>query len=151
MKVNSYPLETLPGLETTYEQHLATLGIHTTVDLCRQGQSDQQQQVLAQTLRVPQRYITKWVVLAELSRVPGVGCQFCGVLLHSGISSRPVRPKPFITRFDASTLPPWAGSISAPPQIKSNAGFRMLVCCCGVLPDPDAAGVILRVNYIAIP
>jgi predicted flap endonuclease-1-like 5' DNA nuclease len=87
MKVNSYPLETLPGLETTYEQHLATLGIHTTVDLCRQGQSDQQQQALAQTLRVPQRYITKWVVLAELSRVPGVGCQFCGVLLHSGISS----------------------------------------------------------------
>ena len=29
----------------------------------------------------------KWVALADLARIPSVGCQYCGVLLHVGIIS----------------------------------------------------------------
>jgi hypothetical protein len=87
MKCNSYPLQDLPGLDATNENQLAALGISTTEQLYRQGRLPEQRQSLARTLNVPLRYVVKWVVLAELSRVPSVGCQFCGVLLHSGISS----------------------------------------------------------------
>jgi hypothetical protein len=87
MKCNSYPLQDLPGLDAINENQLAALGISTTEQLYRQGRLPEQRQSLARTLNVPLRYVVKWVVLAELSRVPSVGCQFCGVLLHSGISS----------------------------------------------------------------
>jgi hypothetical protein len=31
--------------------------------------------------------VNKWVVLAGLARVPSVGTQYCGILLHSGVIS----------------------------------------------------------------
>jgi hypothetical protein len=36
---------------------------------------------------VPERYIKKWVILAELARLPSVGCTYSGLLLHAGIIS----------------------------------------------------------------
>jgi hypothetical protein len=68
---------------------MAHLGLTSTDQLRRYGVSVERRQTLAKTLRVPLRYVTKWVILADLARVPAVGCQFNGLLLHAGIISVP--------------------------------------------------------------
>lgn len=87
MALSNSPIHDLPGLSETHAQALANLGFTTTEHLYRYGQSPSHRQTLAKTLAVPLRYVTKWMVLAELARIPSVGCTFNGLLLHSGILS----------------------------------------------------------------
>ncbi len=89
MATPAYPLEQLPGLSVAHAQGLAKLGLTSTAQLRRYGASVEHRQTLAQRLQVPLRYVTKWVILADLARVPAVGCQFNGLLLHAGIISVP--------------------------------------------------------------
>jgi predicted flap endonuclease-1-like 5' DNA nuclease len=42
---------------------------------------------LANQLQIKFQYVNKWVALADLARIPGIGCQYCGLLLHAGIGS----------------------------------------------------------------
>ncbi|MGB3309654.1 MAG: DUF4332 domain-containing protein [Nodosilinea sp.] len=87
MAIPAYRLDQLPGLSPTHAQNMAQLGLTSTDQLCRYGSSVARRQTLAQKMQVPLRYVTKWVILADLARVPGVGCQFNGLLLHAGVIS----------------------------------------------------------------
>ena len=87
MATSAYPLEQLPGLSSAHALGMARLGLTSTDQLRRYGVSMERRQILAQRLQVPLRYVTKWVILADLARVPAVGCQFNGLLLHAGITS----------------------------------------------------------------
>ncbi len=87
MNLSNFPIQNLPGLSEPQAQALASHGLTTTEHLRRQGQSPAQRQVLAKNLAVPERYIAKWVILAELARLPAVGCTYNGLLLHAGIVS----------------------------------------------------------------
>ncbi|MFQ4135221.1 DUF4332 domain-containing protein [Nodosilinea sp. PGN35] len=87
MATSAYPLEQLPGLSQAHAQGLARLGITSTAHLRRYGATVDHRQTLAKKMQVPLRYVTKWVILADLARVPAVGCQFNGLLLHAGIMS----------------------------------------------------------------
>jgi predicted RecB family nuclease len=87
MPSSTYPLEDLPGMTADYASQLSGLGLTNTQQLYRLGQSPPHCQALAARLKLPQRYITKWVVLSALAQVPGVGCEYNGLLLHAGISS----------------------------------------------------------------
>jgi predicted flap endonuclease-1-like 5' DNA nuclease len=89
MATPAYPLDQLPGLSPVHAKGLAKLGLTSTDQLWRYGLSMDRRQTLAKNLQVPLRYVTKWVILADLARVPGVGCQFSGLLLHAGIMSVP--------------------------------------------------------------
>jgi len=81
------PIHHLPGLSPTHAEALARLGLTTTEHLYRYGQTPATQHKLAAALQVPLRYVSKWLILAELARIPGVGCEFSGLLLHVGIVS----------------------------------------------------------------
>jgi hypothetical protein len=74
-------------MTANYANQLAALGLTHTHQLCQLGQSTQRCQALAIQLHLPQRYVTKWVVLSALAQVPTVGCEYNGLLLHAGISS----------------------------------------------------------------
>jgi hypothetical protein len=87
MSNHAYPLEDLPGMTAEYASQLAALGLANTQALQQFGQSPQRRRTLAAQLKLPERYVNKWVVLAALAHVPGVGCQYNGLLLHAGISS----------------------------------------------------------------
>jgi hypothetical protein len=87
MKLKTWPLDRLPGLSAEHHQQLQAAGLNTTADLLRQTRSPQALQTLAQTLGLPLRYAQKWAALADLARLPSVGCQYCGLLLHSGVQS----------------------------------------------------------------
>lgn len=87
MATPAYPLEQLPGLSPVHAKGLVKLGLTSTDQLWRYGSSMERRQTLAKALQVPLRYVTKWVILSDLARVPSVGCQFNGLLLHAGIIS----------------------------------------------------------------
>ena len=83
----TWPIEQLPGLRKKEQRQLQLVGVNTTLDLLCQTQTHAQLQVLARRLNCPPKYVRKWAALADLSRIPGVGCRYCGLLLHAGISS----------------------------------------------------------------
>lgn len=77
----------LPGLSDSDRDQCVALGITTTLMLLRCTQTADQKQALAARLQVHPQYVSKWAALADLARIPAVGCQYCGLLLHAGISS----------------------------------------------------------------
>lgn len=82
-----WPITQLPGLSPQDQAHLQSLGIQTTLHLLQQTRTSQQRQKLARAVAVRPQIIHKWATLADLAQVPGVGCQYCGLLLHAGIAS----------------------------------------------------------------
>ena len=106
-----WPIAQLPGLSEQEQRSLQACGVRTTHDLLRQTQTAAQIASLAQYLGRPAKYVTKWAALANLARVPAVGCTYCGLLLHAGISSpqqlaqaSPHRLHPQLLRLHVQTL-----------------------------------------------
>lgn len=83
----NWPLDRLPGLSAGDRTALASLGYTTTAHLLAQASGRAGQQAIATQLNLHEHHVRKWAALADLARVPGVGCQFCGLLLHAGIIS----------------------------------------------------------------
>ena len=82
-----WSIDKLPGLPDKEQKSLQNLGIATTKDLLNKTTSPQAKPTLASLLRLNIKYVNKWSALADLARLPSVGCQYCGLLLHSGIIS----------------------------------------------------------------
>lgn len=77
----------LPGITPSEQSALEACGVHTTRDLLARTRSPAQSHALASELHLHLKYVTKWVALADLARLPSVGCEHCGLLLHAGIGS----------------------------------------------------------------
>ncbi|MEM9001964.1 MAG: DUF4332 domain-containing protein [Cyanobacteria bacterium P01_F01_bin.86] len=88
-KMQTWPLSQLPGLSDEQITRLHSAGFKTTQDLLNQTRSPQALQKTAQRLQMPLRYPQKWAALAALSQLPSIGCQYCGLILHSGVASIP--------------------------------------------------------------
>ncbi|MBD0266060.1 MAG: DUF4332 domain-containing protein [Tolypothrix sp. Co-bin9] len=84
---SDWSIEQLPGLSQEEVAQLKNCGIYTTKALFKQGNSLQSKVALANKLQVHLQYVNKWVALADLARIPSVGTQYCGLLLHAGIGS----------------------------------------------------------------
>ncbi|MBO9999942.1 MAG: DUF4332 domain-containing protein [Cyanobacteria bacterium SID2] len=83
----NWSIDRLPGLNAEDCQKLKDRNIYTTYDLLdRAGRRDLAQSLAAE-MQIAPHYVKKWVALADLARVPSVGCQYCGLLLHCGILS----------------------------------------------------------------
>ncbi|MDJ0729689.1 MAG: DUF4332 domain-containing protein [Crocosphaera sp.] len=87
MKSSYWAIEQLPGLSKANQEQLKSLGINDTEDLLKVTKTKTNQQHLANQLKCQLQLIKKWVALADLARVPSVGCDYCGLILHSGIIS----------------------------------------------------------------
>lgn len=87
MQLHNWPIEQLPGISNEQQQQLKALNISTTLDLLKATRAPSARLRLAQQLQAPIKYINKWTALAKLASIPSVGCQYCGLLLHAGISS----------------------------------------------------------------
>jgi hypothetical protein len=82
-----WAIEQLPGLSQEQQARLKACGIATTEQLLQIANTPSARQALANQLQIHVRYVNKWVALADLARIPSVGCEYCGLLLHSGIVS----------------------------------------------------------------
>jgi hypothetical protein len=83
----NWQIEQLPGLSQQEQSRLQDCGIITTKVLIQQGKTPDAKQALANKLQIHLQYVNKWVALADLARIPSVGTQYCGLLLHAGIGS----------------------------------------------------------------
>ena len=82
-----WPIDQLPGLSQQEQSQLQNCGITTTAALVKQGKTPVDRLALANKLQIHLQYVNKWVALADLARIPSVGTQYCGLLLHAGIGS----------------------------------------------------------------
>ena len=87
IKSKNWSIEKLPGLSKQHQILLIENGITTTRKLLEITHTPQQKSTLASQLQIHSQYVNKWVALADLARIPSVGCQYCGLLLHAGIAS----------------------------------------------------------------
>ena len=84
----NFSIDQLPGLSAEDCTKLKDHGITTTIALLKKaGRSRSQKEALAITLGVRFQLLTKWLAFADLARIPSVGCQHCGAIVHSGIVS----------------------------------------------------------------
>lgn len=83
----SWSISKLPGITIQNQKRLSKLGIQTTAQLLKKGQTQPQKMMLANLLHLNIRDVTKWVAMADLARIPGVSYQYCGLLLHAGVGS----------------------------------------------------------------
>ena len=87
IKERNWLIEELPGLSQEQVDNLKNCGFTNTLALIKQGKTVQEKLILANKLQVNIQYVNKWVALADLARIPTVGTQYCGLLLHTGIAS----------------------------------------------------------------
>ena len=87
IQFKDWSIEQLPGIPDPQQQQLKALNILTTLDLIKATRSKAARLRLAQHLNSHIKHINKWTALAKLACIPSVGCQYCGLLLHAGISS----------------------------------------------------------------
>ena len=87
IKEKNWAIEELPGLKQDEIDNFKSKGFTSTLSLVKQGKTVQEKVILAQKLQVHVQYVNKWVALADLARIPAVGTEYCGLLLHAGIAS----------------------------------------------------------------
>lgn len=80
-------IDQLPGLRPDDLQALREQGISTIAQLWDRTRTPAHQRHLAQHLHCSLRDVQKWSAMADLARIPGIGCRYCGVLLHVGVRS----------------------------------------------------------------
>ena len=85
--LKNWAIDQLPGIPNAQQQQLKALNILTTLDLLKVTRNQAARLQLAQRLNSHIKHINKWTALAKLACIPSVGCQYCGLLLHAGISS----------------------------------------------------------------
>ncbi|EDZ96808.1 MAG: DUF4332 domain-containing protein [Limnospira sp. PMC 1291.21] len=82
-----WEISQLPGLDADNIKLLNKCGIQNTQQLLARGSNNAHKIALSNQLGINIRNISKWVAMSDLARVPSIGYQYCGVLLHSGVSS----------------------------------------------------------------
>ena len=87
MKLQYWSINRLPGMTRSQVELLAKNNITNTKQLLELTQNRESKQKLASKLQLNQKYINKWVAMADLARLPSIGTQYCGLLLHAGIIS----------------------------------------------------------------
>jgi hypothetical protein len=87
VQVRDWPISHLPGLSDENQSQLEECGITTTGQLIRMTKTPAAKALLAHQLDINVQYINKWAAMASLARIPSVGCQYCGLLLHAGVAS----------------------------------------------------------------
>jgi hypothetical protein len=84
-----WKIEQLPGVSSQEVAQLRSVNILNTQILLEQTQTQEMKIALAARLGLSLPNVNKWYVLADLARIPSIGCYYCGLLLHIGVISIP--------------------------------------------------------------
>ena len=87
MKSEYWSIALLPGLKLPEQELLKAQGIENTQELLNKTRTLESKIALASKLKLSQKNLSKWIALADLGRIPSVGNQYCGLILHAGIIS----------------------------------------------------------------
>jgi len=77
----------LPGIHPLEVRQLQSQGINTNIDLLKKVTNQEKKQLLASSMRLNIKLLSKWVALSNLACAQSIGAKYCGLLLHAGIPS----------------------------------------------------------------
>jgi len=78
-------IEWIEGIGPTYAKKLVEAGIKTTDDLLEAGATPKGRKTLAEKTGISDKLILKWVNLADLFRIKGVGEEYSDLLEEAGV------------------------------------------------------------------
>jgi PAS domain S-box-containing protein len=81
------PIETIEGIGRAYSNRLHEAGVRNTTDLLNQAGSRAERRELSAKTGLSPKLILRWVNIADLMRVPGVGKEFSELLVASGVNT----------------------------------------------------------------
>ena len=81
------PVEDIEGIGPVYAARLGELGIKTTEDLLNAGATRKGREDLVAQTELSPKLILRWVNLADLMRVPGVGEEYSELLEAAGVDT----------------------------------------------------------------
>jgi len=79
----------IEGIGPVYAETLAGVGLRTTSDLLQAGASPKGRENLVATSGISKKLILRWVNLADLFRIKGVGEQYADLLEAAGVDTVP--------------------------------------------------------------
>jgi PAS domain S-box-containing protein len=80
-------IEKIEGVGPVYAQKLADAGIKTTEDLLDFGKTRKGREELVEKLRISEKLVLKWVNMADLMRVKGIGEEYSELLERAGVDT----------------------------------------------------------------
>jgi len=82
-----YKLSDIEGIGTVYAEKLKKLGVRSVDSLLKSGATRQSRQELSKGSGVDESLILKWVNMADLYRVRGVGSEYSELLEKAGVDT----------------------------------------------------------------
>jgi PAS domain S-box-containing protein len=86
-KPRAVPIEKIEGIGPVYAQKLAEAGIATTEDLLEFGKTRKGREELVEKLGISGKLVLKWVNMADLMRVKGIGEEYSELLERAGVDT----------------------------------------------------------------
>lgn len=83
----TYQIEQIEGIGPSFASKLAAANIKTTDDLLEQCCERKGRQTIAETTGIGESVLLKWVNMADLMRVPGIGGEFAELLMAAGVDT----------------------------------------------------------------
>jgi hypothetical protein len=82
-----YKIEEIEGIEAVYGPKLRTVGVKTVADLLAKGKTPKGRKALAEATGINGTLILKWVNMADLFRIKGVGPEYSELLEKAGVDT----------------------------------------------------------------
>lgn len=82
-----YKIKEIEGIGPTYAEKLSKAGVHTTTSLLEQGRTPRDRKSLAEKTGISESSILKWVNMADLFRVKGIGSEYSELLEKAGVDT----------------------------------------------------------------
>jgi predicted flap endonuclease-1-like 5' DNA nuclease len=82
-----YKIKNIEGIGPAYAEKLTKAGINTTGSLLDQGCTPQGRKSLAEKSGIKESTILKWVNMADLFRVKGIGSEYSELLEKAGVDT----------------------------------------------------------------
>jgi len=86
-RMASYPILKIEGIGPVYAEKLAEVGIKTTEDLLNAGSSRKGREELVEKTAISSKLVLRWVNMADLMRIPGVGEEYSELLEKAGVDT----------------------------------------------------------------
>jgi predicted flap endonuclease-1-like 5' DNA nuclease len=83
----NYSIADVEGIGATYAKKLAAAGIRTTNALLKAGATKKGRKELEEKTKIGHELILKWVNMADLYRVKGVGSEYSELLEKAGVDT----------------------------------------------------------------
>lgn len=83
----SYPIDYIEGVGPSFAQKLRHAGVTTTGRLLQKGSTRKGRETLSEATGIEPGRILKWVNMADLYRVRGVGAEYAELLERAGVDT----------------------------------------------------------------